>query len=160
MEINAMLCDHAQAAEGKLFISGGGIDRSWVGPDLPHMIGVGLAVTVEVPYTATNQVHKLGLTMVDEDGQLVRPWMPDGSEAAPLVLDMPFNLGRPPGIAPGSSQTWSAALNIQLPLSKLGQYNFVLSIDGSEEKRLPLLVALMPTPGGFGMGPATPGPIG
>jgi hypothetical protein len=162
MEIDAILCDHAQAADGKLFISGGGIDRSFAGPDLPHMISLGLGAVVRVPYTATNQVHKFTVTIVDEDGQPVGPYSPDGIEQQPVQVEIPFNLGRPPGMMPGMSQPWSVALNFQLPLGRLGQYHFVVGIDGSDEKRLPLLLTLAPQAPNmtFPSGPAAPGRIG
>jgi hypothetical protein len=162
MEIDAILCDHAQAAEGKLFLSGGGIIQAFAGPDQPHMIQLGLGAVVRVPYTATNQVHKFTVSLEDEDGNVVVPFAPDGvPEQPPVHIEIPFNLGRPPGIMPGQSQPWSMALNIQVPLGRLGQYHFVLGIDGSPEKRLPLLVALPPQQqGGFMSGPAAPGRIG
>lgn len=148
MEIDAILCDHAQAAEGKLFISGGGIIRSWVAPEPPHMIMVGIGAVVQVPYTATNQLHQFAVVMVDEDGEPVRPFTPDGAPEQPSVeLTMPFNLGRPPGIVPGEVQLWTAAVNIQLPLPSLGGYNFVIKIDDAEVERLPLRVAAIPGQG-------------
>jgi hypothetical protein len=162
MEIDAILCDHAQAAEGKLFISGGGIDRSFVSPEPPHMIGIGLAALIKVPYTATNQLHHLTLNLVDDDGAPVRPMTPpDMPEAPPLEVSMPFNLGRPPGLQPGEPQLWPVAININLPLPRLANYFFVLSVDGTELKRLGLRVMTMPQgPGVMMTGPAAPGPVG
>ena len=161
MDINAMLCDFAQTAEGKLFVSGGGVNTSWVQPQPPHIINIGIAAVINVPYTATNQPHQFGMSLVDADGQQVTPWVPEGAPAPEPLEDvgMSFNLGRPPGLIPGQSQAYPIAINASMGLPKLGTYNFVLSIDGTEVSRLPLLLTVMQAPG-LSFGPATPGPIG
>ena len=48
MEIDALVCDHAEVADGKLFINGAGITVSWVAPQAPHVIGVSLAAVQQL----------------------------------------------------------------------------------------------------------------
>src|SRR3954463_13719016 len=105
MEIDALVCDHAEVADGKLFINGAGITVSWVAPQAPHDIGVSLAAVIHVPYTDTNEAHTLSVELVDEDHNVVAPWVPPGVEApGPVRVDTSFNVGRPPGLPVGETQ--------------------------------------------------------
>jgi len=145
VEVDAMLCDFVQAAGNKLFVNGGGINRSWVQPEPPHRIKLGLAAVVHVPYTATNQPHKVTISLITEDGNPVVPHVPDGMpDPDPVEVTATFNIGRPPILVPGETQDWSFAVNLELDLRQLGGYKFVISIDGSEAKNLPLRVDVMP----------------
>jgi hypothetical protein len=56
VEIDVMLCNHAEAAENKLFLTGGGINMSFVGPEPPHVVSVAVGGVVHVPYQSTDQV--------------------------------------------------------------------------------------------------------
>ncbi len=154
VETDALLCDHAQAAEGKLFISGGGVTRSFVSATPPHIVLVGVAAVVHVPYTATNEPHMITVSLVDEDGQPVAPWVPEGMpESPPVEVSTQFNLGRPADLTPGEAQTYSFAGNFSLGLRKLGGYTFQIKIDGTKVKDLGLRILTAPMP----MGLAVPG---
>ena len=145
MEIDAILCDHVQASENKLFMSGGGISRSFVSPQPPHVIMVGVAAVIQVPYTATNQAHSLTFSLVDEDGNPVTPFVPDGvPDPGPIRGTVAFNLGRPPTINAGESQPYCFAANFNFGLRQQGGYAFVLEIDGSKVKELPFRVIATP----------------
>jgi len=142
VEIDAMLCDHVQVADNKLFTSGGGIMRAWVSAQPPHVIMVGVAAVVRVPYTATNQAHTLTITLVDEDGNGVSPFVPEGMpDPGPIRGEVSFNLGRPPGLSAGEAQPYCLAANFNIGLDKLGGYTFELAIDGTKVKDLNLRVA-------------------
>lgn len=153
MQVDAVLCDHAEIAEGKLFLNGGGINLLYVGPQAPYVINLFFAAVVHVPYTATNAQHTLTLRLLDDDGSAVVPWAPDGAQAnGPVVIETEFNVGRPPGLQAGQSQPVPVAFGFPgLPLSRLGGYVFVLEIDGAEERRLTARVLTQPAPTtGFG----------
>jgi hypothetical protein len=142
VDIDAMLCDHVQAADNKLFVSGGGVMRSWVSPQPPHMIMLGLAAVVQVPYTATNQPHTLTVSLLDEDGRPAIPFVPEGvPEPGPIEATVSFNLGRPPGLSHGEAQPYCLAANFNLGLRQLGGYTFEIKIDGTKVKDLNLRVA-------------------
>jgi len=135
-----MLCDHAEAAESKLFINGGAINLLWVAPQPPHVVTFAVAAVVQVPYNATNQAHTITVRLLDEDGNPVVPWVPEGvpDQPAPIQIEVTFNVGRPPVLTPGEAQALPFAFNLQgLPLSRLGLYSAVVELDGAEVRRLP-----------------------
>ena len=140
MEIDAFLCDHAEVADGKLFVNGGAVNIVWVGNlQEPYGIAIAVAAVARVPWTATNQAHQVTVRLEDEDSAVVRPWAPEGApEQSPVELGTGFNVGRPPQLPVGESQNVPFAFGFNLPLSKLGLYSFVISVDGTEMKRLPL----------------------
>jgi hypothetical protein len=138
MEVTALLCSHAEAVSNLLFVSGGGIDQTVIQPGRPSPWSVALALglSIEVPWTATNQEHSVRVTLVDADGHPVEvPTGPDARQE--FGVNLKFNVGRPPQLTVGASQTVQLAINIPvLPFETLGEYEFVIAIDGTEEKRL------------------------
>lgn len=159
MEINAFLCDHAQVA-GKLFVSGAGIDAFNIAAadPGPYAIHFAIAGVVHVPWTATNQEHRLQFLVFDSDGK--SPQLGGEAEVGPQGLggEMVFNVGRPPGLPSGDDQLVPFAFQFAgLPLAQLGKYSITLLIDGSEVRRIPFRVQKPPQ---AGYGPSTPGPIG
>jgi hypothetical protein len=145
VRVDALLCDYVQASENKLFVNGGGISRSWVAAQPPHMIKVGVAAMVHVPYLETNQAHTITVSLVTEDGHPVIPYFPEGMPGPSSVeISAQFNVGRPPTIVPGETQTWPLAANFELGLRELGGYKFVVSVDGKESTDLALRVAVQP----------------
>ena len=108
-------------------------------------ITIGVAAVVKVPYTATNQPHTLTITLVDEDGNGVSPFVPDGvPDPGPIRGELSFNLGRPAGLSPGEAQPYCLAANFNIGLRQLGGYIFELAIDGTKMKELSLRVAAAP----------------
>jgi hypothetical protein len=142
MDVDVILCNHAEALANQLFLTGGGVNMCIVAPAPPHLVTVALGAVVHVPYQATNQAHKVRVTLVDSDENPVMAWLPDGSPPAPPIqIESEFNVGRPPIIEVGDEQTMALAMNFNnLPMSALGYYNFVVEIDGHEERRLPFRV--------------------
>jgi hypothetical protein len=144
--VNAILCDSATTAEGKLYVQGGG--WSMLGTTLfPfQQPRISLGIVVAVPYTATNQNHTLRIYLVGEDGQRISfggasTEQPDGE--VPGSIEARFNLGRPPTIQPGDAQTIPMAVNLdQLRFDAPGAYSFVIEIDGTEVERLIFRVTL------------------
>lgn len=139
MDLDVMLCDHAQVADGKLFISGGCIDRMQLpaGSEPPYVANFAVAGLVGVPWTATNSEHALRFQFVTEDGHT--PQLPEGSDpgSGGIGGEMRFNVGRPPHAASGQEQLVPFAFNFQaLPLMVAGRYVLILSLDGTEQRRL------------------------
>lgn len=141
--VRGWLCDSAVTAEGKLYVQGGGwnlLSPPVFPAQLPR---IGIAICVDVPYTATNQTHTLTITLQGEDGQLLGlgPVLNDPTDPAgipkPGQIEAQFNLGRPPGLMAGDAQPVPFALNIDgYMLASPGAYAFVVSIDGTEMERL------------------------
>jgi len=154
MELTALLCNHAEAHDNQLFVSGGGIDTAVIpaGAPAPFTVTLAIGMIVEVPWTETNQQHTVRLALLDADGHPVEIQQgPD--QRAPFEGMVLFNVGRPPLLEPGQPQTVALAINIPvLPLEELGQYVFAISIDGTEMQRLRYRLVGQPgmtlTPGG------------
>lgn len=126
MDVTLLLCDGAQVANGKLFILGGG----WNGlvKGAPGPVNIGLAILVVVPWTSTNERHRLHADLVTEDGQSV-----DAGQG-PVVVDGEFEVGRPAGMTPGASLNIPLALNLLLDLGP-GSYRWQVAINGSVEAK-------------------------
>lgn len=123
-----LLADAAQAAEGKLYIIGGG--WSVTGPDpVPSAI----AIKIEVPWSETNKKHHWLLSLVDADGAPVSVPTPEGD--SPIQVGGEFEVGRPPGIPPGTPIDLPLAINIgPLPLPAGGRYVWRLTVDGQTDE--------------------------
>src|SRR5574341_1248165 len=123
MKVTMMLADSAQAVDGKLYILGGG--WSLTGPDA---IPSAIAVKIEIPWDEANKKHSLKLALFDEDGRPVKVPTPTGE--IPVELGTDFEVGRPPGLKPGTALDFVFAVNIgPLPLAPDGRYLWRLSID-------------------------------
>ena len=93
MEATLLLCDHAEAVGGKLYINGGGWNVL-LRPGVP--VNVSLAILIEVPWDEANTQHRLRAYLLTEDGAAV-----GGAFGEPLQVDGEFEVGRPPGVKPG-----------------------------------------------------------
>ena len=133
-----MLADSAQAIDNKLYILGGG--WSITGPDPTP---TAIALHLSVPWTETNEKHKIVLELLDPDGDAIRM----GPE--PLRIETDFEMGRPPGIKPGTPLELALALNLApLPLEPGKRYEWRLLIDGDTDEHwtLPFSVRAAPQP--------------
>lgn len=141
-----MLCNHAEAQNGILYLSGAGIDRFLIPQNVPGPWGVnlGIGISIKVPWTQTNQAHNLELMLKDGDGQdVLLPSGPDNK--VPLKVGTNFNIGRPPFLEIGEPQLINLAMNLPgLPFEKLGTYFFKLFVDGTEMAELSLKVSYAP----------------
>ena len=134
-----MLCDHAQVADGKLFINGGGISR-FHGPGLPP--GTSIAVLMLIPWELTNAPIVLDLHLLTQDGQPVQD-----SEGADIGIQARTEVGRPPGIEPG--------IPIDLPLTfhvgglrlPTGRYMWRLSVNNDTRQAWQLSLTVIIDPG-------------
>jgi hypothetical protein len=129
MKVTMILADHAQVADGKLWISGGG----WTSivPGAPF----GVALLVEVPWDRLNEKHEFRLELLDADGQPVIG-APEGSGEQPVLVEGEFIGGRPPELRPGTPMTIPAAINFPLgaPLLPEQRYVWKLSINGESHE--------------------------
>lgn len=155
MELDVVLCNHAEAVNNLLYVSGGGINVAYAAPGAPppYVVTVGVGLLVTVPWQQTNQQHKAEVTLVTEDGEpVLMPVGPDAKE--PLNVVLAFNVGRPAHLGVGDDQIIALAANlVGLPIPALGKYEFLVNMDGNPERRIGFRVAS--TPGGqmlFGQG--------
>lgn len=123
-----VLCDFAEAVNGKLYIMGAGWEQLRANSPAP----VAVALIVTVPWNQTNVQHELLLELTDEDGHRIAL----GEPPQQVVQQVTFEAGRPPGVKPGTGQNAPLALRFNaLPLPP-GGYSFVVRIDNDEKARV------------------------
>lgn len=141
MRVMMLLADSAQEVNGKLYVLGGGWNILQTAP-----APTAVAMHIHVPWDRTNMQHRWRLELLDGDGEPVLVPGPLGEQ--PLVAEGAFEVGRPPGITPGSELGVSMALTIgPVPLTPGGRYVWRLTIgdETRDDWRLPFSVAGTPT---------------
>lgn len=133
-KVTMMLADHAQAADGKLNIIGGGWTVTGPGP-----VPFAIALSIEMPWQAAGVEHSFKLELVDDEGVPVEVPTADGG-SAPLVIQGPVPLAIPPGMKRGTPLTTGIAINFSPapPIPPGGRYEWRLEVDGetAEDWRL------------------------
>lgn len=118
-----LLADYAVVSDGKLTIVGGGWSQT--GPE-PAPFGIGLLI--QVPWDQANTPHSFRVELLDADGGPVVLDAPEEDQAVAFGGD--FEVGRPPGLKPGTPLDFPLAMNsTPLPLEP-GRYEWRLTIDG------------------------------
>lgn len=141
-----MLCDHAQVAEGKLFIAGGG----W---SYANRLQGYVAILLRIPWEYA-QRHILGsLTLVDQDDSEVV-----GASGDPVRIS--FELVGAPNVKAERGFPLDAPIAIPVPPIELplGRYKWVFVLDGEARPDcdLPFRIVEPPQPllpGGVVQGP-------
>jgi hypothetical protein len=136
MQVEAFLADSVVNAEGKLYVQGAGwnVLTTQTIPTTHSRIGIG--IIFRVPYTATNQMHRFAVYLLDADAKEIplgdAPPTAEGSEAKMRRLEGQFNVGRPPTLQPGDEQLVAMAINLDgLTFERSDSYKFVIELDGS-----------------------------
>ena len=121
MEIDfAIIADSADVANGKLYLLGGGWDKFYA-QSFPQSVRLAVALGVLVPWDQCNERIPIKMLIRDADGHPVGPEMTAQIE-----------VGRPPGIAPGSTQRAVLAINSVFPIQQPGRYEILIAADGKE----------------------------
>ncbi len=127
MNATILLADAAQEVGGKLYILGAGWTH--IGPQPAPMA---LALLIEVPWTDTNRKHTASLTLNDGDGNPYLVDTPKGKDG--LRIEAQFEVGRPPGLKPGTPLVVPLAINLPpLQLKPDTSYVWKLALDGKSE---------------------------
>lgn len=101
-----ILCDAAKADEnGKLNMLGAGWNLTG-SPTSPHAV----ALLIQVPWDRANQKIPVRVELLTDDGEAVSIPGPTGPQ--PLFSEMALEVGRPPGVAAGSTLNAAFALNV------------------------------------------------
>ena len=123
MKVTLLLSDYAVVSDGKLTIVGGGWSQT--GPE-PAPFGIGLLI--QVPWDQSNTRHTFQVELLDADGEPVVLETDEGEEQ-PVAFGGDFEVGRPPGLKPGTPLDFPVAMNsTPLPLEP-GRYEWRLTID-------------------------------
>lgn len=132
------LADYAVVSDGKLTIVGGGWSQT--GPE-PASFGIGLLI--QVPWDQANTLHVFAVELLDSDGaEVVLEAAEEEEDEQPVAFGGEFEVGRPPGLKPGTPLDFPVAVNsTPLPLEP-GRYEWRLTIDGAsrEDWTLPFSV--------------------
>lgn len=122
IEATLLLCDAAVAdPTGKLHMLGAGWSVTGT-PTAPAAV----AVFLKVPWDRTNQKIPLTLFLYDADGRQV------GVDGNPIGLQQEFEVGRPPGMEPGTPVDHAFQMSVSsMPLAS-GRYQWRLSVAGEE----------------------------
>jgi hypothetical protein len=130
MRATLMLADHAQVADGKLFISGGGWSACGPGP-----VPCSVAVIFHVPWYETGQKVSFALRLIDADGRaVVQPGARDG---LPVQVNGNFEAQRLETL--DAEVNVPMSFNLVLHLAPGRRYRWVLDVDGyaDDSWRLP-----------------------
>lgn len=128
MKATLLLADHADVANGKLYVNGGGWTVTGPQP-IPSAIGL----LIHVPWDQTNTKHRIYLELLDSDGNSVMTEMPEGEQ--PIHAEGEFEVGRPAGVKPGTTLNVPLAFNFgPIPLAPGSQFEWRLSIDGHQDE--------------------------
>lgn len=146
IEIDAFLADSVEAANGKIYALGAGWSIITAATFPAQHPRIGLGILIRVPYTMTNQQHKVEVSLQDSDGVILHVAQnPADSSQSISKLVAEFNVGRPPQLTPGDPQIVALAMNLDgLIFEQPGSYSFCIEIDGTELKRLPLRLLSSP----------------
>ena len=131
MDVTLILCDFAEAVNGKLYVMGGGWNVLYA-PGEPVTMAV--AAIVAVPWDQTNRPHELALELLTQDGASVEV------EGEALSVTGEFELGRPPGIKPGSSLNAPFVWTFAGLVLEAGGYEWKLSLNGAPVTSRPFTV--------------------
>ena len=124
MRVKMLLCDAAQAVNGKLYILGAGWNLTG-----PQPIPSALAIQIDVPWDQANRQHKIILKLLTEDAEPVKTATPEGEK--PVFIDASFEVGRPVGHKPGTPLSVVMAINIgPLQLKPETRFEWRCEIDG------------------------------
>ena len=119
-----LLADYAVVSDGKLTIVGGGWSQTG-----PEAAPFGIALLIQVPWDQSNTRHSFAVELLDADGApVVLEGLEEEEQAVAFGGD--FEVGRPPGLKPGTPLDFPVAMNsTPLPLEP-GRYEWRLTIDG------------------------------
>jgi hypothetical protein len=115
-----LLADHAEAVNGKLYMTGGGWNVLRL-PELPHDWAFHIALGIDVAWHETNDPHELQVNIQD----------PDGVELGE-GLSANFETGRPPGMTAGQEQRLVMSIGTTATFSAAGPHAAVVTVDGDE----------------------------
>lgn len=131
MDVTMLLCDAAAESGGKLYILGGG----WSVVQAPGVpTPMALAIKLSIPWDRANQSHAIKLSLLDEDGQAVE--LGEG----PVQAEGGIEVGRPPGMKPGTPLDSPFVLSFAGLALPSGGYVWELEIEGSVMARSPFRV--------------------
>ena len=118
-----ILAEHVEAIHGKLYMMGGGWDNITV-HDFQAPLILPLAVSILVPWPATNRPHTVSISIQSADAEVL------------AEQHRHLTVGRPADIEPGTSQRSLLVLRVPVRLPGPGRYVAIASVNGASEARV------------------------
>ena len=118
-----ILAEHAEVIHGKLYMMGGGWENITV-QDLQAPIILPLAVSILVPWPATNRPHTVEISIQSADAEVL------------AEQHRHLTVGRPADIEPGTSQRSMLVLRVPVTLPGPGRYVAIGGINGTPQSRV------------------------
>ena len=115
-----LVADRAEVVNGKLYLMGGSWDRIQP-PTFPHRMMLGIALGVRIPFSHTDDQHKVSVEIQHDEKRLV------GVEAK-------LTTGRPPGMA-GMDMLVPMAVNIPIAIPAEGLVVLRAAVDDRPPRR-------------------------
>jgi hypothetical protein len=115
-----ILCDYAEEIGGKLYVVGGGWNRTARADTAGDFY---LAGKLLVPWTDANRPHVLRVALKTADGQDVM----QGEQAVQIIGKL--EVGRPPGLTEGTDLDLPLAIPIKNITLPEGRYRWEVAID-------------------------------
>ncbi|THG33005.1 DUF6941 family protein [Naasia lichenicola] len=140
MKTIVLLADSAQTdSQGKIHALG--LGWSFTGSPTPP---AAIVVLIEVDWNETNRRYKLEADLVDEDGQPVLVPGPFGH--VPMHFEAEYELGRPPGVIPGTPLSIPMAVPISggMALTPGKRYTWVVKNSGQPNDELGVSFSIRP----------------
>lgn len=135
MNIDVLLCDHAQVSGDKLFVAGAGIDRMLVPPgaSAPYVVSFALGGLVTITPEEAGADHVITFQVLTEDGRTPTLAGPDGN-ARTVAGELGLVAG---DRAADRDQVIAFAFSFQgVPLFGLGEHQVIVAADGVEVRRV------------------------
>lgn len=136
MRATVLLCDAAQMVGGKLYVLGGGWSRVLALAPL----NMALAVSLRVPWHEANRAMPLRIDLVTEDGQPVLA----GEGQGGISLKGQVEVGRPPGLRPGTDLDSAFVIPINGMVLRPAVYRWNINIDGQDVETITFEVLAPP----------------
>ncbi|HUZ29061.1 MAG TPA: hypothetical protein VMU90_07455 [Solirubrobacteraceae bacterium] len=134
MRATMLLCDAAQETGGKLYIIGAGWS-ALLEPDTPTTQA--LAVVLHIEWTEANSRHPIEIELHTDDGEV---WEP--AEGQPLRMTTEVEVGRPPGVKPGTELNAPLAATFNGLVLPSGGYVWILRTGETLLARWPFSVGV------------------
>lgn len=127
MKATLLLCDAAQEFGGKLSILGGG----WTHVNVTNPITMALAILIEVPWDETNRPIPIEGKLMTADGDPVE-FAQSSGETQPVMFGARLEVGRPPGVKPGTTLNAAMAVTFTSVVLVPGLYRWELDVDNNQ----------------------------
>ncbi len=127
-----LLCDAAQAVEGKLYVIGAGWSQMGYNPERP--VNMALAIKLSVPWDQANQPLNIRAALYNEDREQII--LGD----YPVELGGELEVGRPPGMKQGTPLDAHFVLDFDGLLLEPSGYVWELEVDSVVRAKAPFRV--------------------